>query len=72
MIEAGDDESSARLDVHASAALDRLTRWAAKALLDLRAARAETEREKRWSDRQQAVLELIAARAAVSHARRAA
>jgi diguanylate cyclase (GGDEF)-like protein len=31
--------------------------------LDLHAARAEAEREKRWSDRQQAVLELIAARA---------
>jgi len=31
--------------------------------LDLQAARAEAEREKRWSDRQQAVLELIAARA---------
>lgn len=31
--------------------------------LQLRAARAEAEREKRWSDRQQAVLELIAARA---------
>jgi diguanylate cyclase (GGDEF)-like protein len=31
--------------------------------LDLLAARAEAEREKRWSDRQQAVLELIAARA---------
>ncbi len=165
---AGDDESSSRLDVHASAVLDRLTRWAAKALrapvavvtlsngehdvvashtgpdatlanaqlrefqrqvlgsgqphaigddagvallgaplldadgagigigsfcvmddrprawtiqdvellneltssamteLDLQAARAETEREKHWSDRQQAVLELIAARAPLS------
>lgn len=31
--------------------------------LQLRAARAEAEREKRWSDHQQAVLELIAARA---------
>lgn len=31
--------------------------------LDLLAARAETERERLWSDRQQAVLELIAARA---------
>ena len=31
--------------------------------LELQAARAETDREKRWSDRQQAVLELIAARA---------
>jgi diguanylate cyclase (GGDEF)-like protein len=31
--------------------------------LDLQAARAETDRERRWSDRQQAVLELIAARA---------
>jgi diguanylate cyclase (GGDEF)-like protein len=31
--------------------------------LDVEAARAEAEREKHWSDRQQAVLELIAARA---------
>jgi diguanylate cyclase (GGDEF)-like protein len=34
--------------------------------LDLQAARAEAEREKRWTDRQQAVLELIAARAPLS------
>ena len=34
--------------------------------LDVQAARAEAEREKHWSDRQQAVLELIAARAPLS------
>ncbi len=31
-MQAGDDEPPSRLDVHASAALDRLTRWAAKTL----------------------------------------
>ncbi|MGH2839767.1 MAG: sensor domain-containing diguanylate cyclase [Solirubrobacteraceae bacterium] len=45
--------------------IELVTELATSALTEvkLRAARAETEREKRWSDGQQAVLELIAARA---------
>lgn len=45
--------------------IELVTELAASALteVELQAARADTEREKRWSDGQQAVLELIAARA---------